>query len=166
MVERLIIAIAAIIVISGAAVVAERRRQSEPTPTGPRPNLPARLERRDFAGPDKPWAVIMFSSQECDSCVVMRDKVDALASGEVAIDVVEYQDRPKLHERYGIDSVPLTLVADSEGDIVSGFLGRVSATDLWAAVARARNPEILDDEHATQCGSGHVDGSTSTDGHR
>jgi len=35
--------------------------------------------------------------------------------------------------------VPCLVIADSAGTVVSGFLGPVTATDLWAAVAEARS---------------------------
>ena len=45
-----------------------------------------------------------------------------------------------LHERYAIEAVPATLVVDGDGVVVASFIGPVTATDLWAAVAEAREP--------------------------
>jgi hypothetical protein len=53
---------------------------------------------------------------------------------------VEVTAEPELHRRYGIDAVPLVLIADHAGIVRSHFLGPVTATDLWAAVAEARAP--------------------------
>jgi hypothetical protein len=36
--------------------------------------------------------------------------------------------------------VPLVLIADAEGVVQRHFLGPVTATDLWAAVAELREP--------------------------
>jgi len=36
--------------------------------------------------------------------------------------------------------VPLVLIVDAEGVVRRDFLGPVTATDLWAAVAEVRNP--------------------------
>ncbi|MBA3604967.1 MAG: hypothetical protein H0W46_03145, partial [Acidimicrobiia bacterium] len=44
-----------------------------------------------------------------------------------------------LHARYRIDSVPLLVIADASGVVRRSFLGPVSATDLWAAVAAVRD---------------------------
>ena len=51
-----------------------------------------------------------------------------------------FQARRDLHERYAIDAVPALLVADQMGAVQASFLGPVTATDLWAAVATARDP--------------------------
>ncbi len=61
-------------------------------------------------------------------------------SHEVAYHDVTYQDRKDLHTRYGVDVVPLTLVADRDGVVHRHFIGAPSAADLWAAVAEAREP--------------------------
>ena len=53
---------------------------------------------------------------------------------------VEYTAQRALHERYNIDAVPTLVIADREGVVRASFLGPVSATDLWAACAEARNP--------------------------
>ena len=45
------------------------------------------------------------------------------------------------HERYDISGVPMLLVADHEGVVRRAFVGPQSATDIWAAVASARDPE-------------------------
>ena len=43
-------------------------------------------------------------------------------------------------QRYGIDAVPTVVIADAQGVAVAAFLGPMTATDLWAAVAEAREP--------------------------
>ena len=58
----------------------------------------------------------------------------------MAVQQVEVTAEPELHRRYGIDAVPLTLVADEQGVVVKHFIGPLTATDLWAAVAEAREP--------------------------
>jgi len=67
-------------------------------------------------------------------------KIEVLASGEVAVDVVPYQRAKALHQRYSVDVVPLILVADAAGAVKRSFIGSPSATDLWAAVAEVRAP--------------------------
>jgi hypothetical protein len=61
-----------------------------------------------------------------------------LASDDVAVDHAEWQTRRDVHDRYGIDGVPLLVIADRAGVVRRSFAGPVSATDLWAAVAAAR----------------------------
>jgi hypothetical protein len=54
--------------------------------------------------------------------------------------VSEYPRHKAIHERYRIDAVPLVVIADDRGVVRKSFLGPVSATDLWAGVAAAREP--------------------------
>ena len=79
----------------------------------------------------------------CDTCAGVWDKARLLDAGPgspVVVQELEVGATPALHERYGIDAVPLVLVADADGVVVRHFLGPVTATDLWAAVAEAREP--------------------------
>ena len=43
-----------------------------------------------------------------------------------------------LHRRYGIEAVPTVVIADAEGVVRSSFVGPPVATQLWAAMAEAR----------------------------
>ena len=127
-----VLAVAAVV----AAVVLQRRRPDAPT-QGPS-LIPRQLDRADFVGPDRPWLVALFTSRTCDSCAEASLKLEPLACDEVAVQEVEWSAHRDLHERYGIEAVPLVVVADGEGVVKAGFVGRFSATDLWAAVAEAR----------------------------
>ncbi|MEZ5219609.1 MAG: hypothetical protein R2715_24185 [Ilumatobacteraceae bacterium] len=53
---------------------------------------------------------------------------------------VEFSAHRDLHERCAIEAVPMTVIADAAGVVVASYHGPVSATDLWAAVAEAREP--------------------------
>ena len=68
----------------------------------------------------------------------MAAKAKVLASKQVAVQVVEYSQRRELHERYAIDSVPCLLMANASGVVRQSYLGPVTATDLWAGLARVR----------------------------
>jgi hypothetical protein len=136
-VERLAIAVAiAVVAVAVAAVV--RRRAAPPAPTRTGHTVPDHLDRADFADPEKPWLVVEFSSRTCLSCAGTWEKVALLESAEVAVQDVAYQERRDLHDRYGIESVPVVLVADAEGVVRSSFVGPPPAADLWAAVAALR----------------------------
>ena len=67
-------------------------------------------------------------------------KAAVLGSREVSVFDAEYGEHRVLHERYRIDAVPTLVIADREGVVKASFLGPVSATDLWAACAEARQP--------------------------
>ena len=137
--ERLLIAAAIAVVVAVVAVVVRRTRRIDP-PTQRRVALPGQLDRSSFARPDAPWLVAVFSSATCDVCRAMVAKAEVLASDEVAVAEIEFGADRVLHERYAIEAVPTTLIADAEGVVVASFLGPVTATDLWAAVAEAREP--------------------------
>lgn len=132
----------AVVVVALAALSAwliERRRK-EPMPAPVRPSVPERLQRDDFDRPDAEWLIVLFSSATCDSCLTMKGKVAALESPVVATCNVEFSAERELHARYGIDSVPLVVVADRQGAVRAAFVGNTTATDLWAAVAEIRAP--------------------------
>jgi protein-disulfide isomerase len=133
----------AVVLVAVAAAVAWwlRRRQPEP-PTQSHYQVPTQLDRDDFAGGDRPWLVVVFSSQTCGTCVEAVAKARVLDSSDVAVQDVSYQDRRDLHRRYNIEAAPTTVVADHEGVVCAAFVGVPSATDLWAAVAEARQPGV------------------------
>lgn len=137
--DRLIIA-AVIIAVVGVIALVSRRRRITDAPTQREYNVPQQLDRNDFVRPDAPWLVVIFSSATCDVCVGVAERAAILESSEVAVAVVEYGDERALHEKYKIDAVPTLIVGDTAGVTRKHFLGPVNATDMWAAVAEAREP--------------------------
>jgi len=122
------------------AMVIQRRTHVD-APTQPESfEVPAMLDRSDFARPDAPWLVVVFSSATCLSCQDAWEKVRLLESDQVAVQDVEVSDDKELHERYGIDAVPMIVVADDEGVTRASFVGVPTAADLWAALAELREP--------------------------
>jgi hypothetical protein len=140
---RVLLAVAIVVIAALVAMAVERRRRHDP-PTQPRREMPTLLDRADFADPDKPWLVVVFSSESCSTCADVIAKAEVLRSPDVAVDVAAFQSRRDLHERYAIDAVPCLVVAGPDGAVTGGFLGPVSATDLWATVAEARSPGSID----------------------
>lgn len=134
---RVVIAVAIVVLAAGVAAIVNRRRRADP-PTQPRQQFPAQLDRADFSEPSRPWLVAVFSSESCHTCADVVAKAEVMRSDDVAVDVVPFQTRRDLHQRYAIDAVPCLVVADAVGTVHAGFLGSVTATDLWAAVADAR----------------------------
>jgi protein-disulfide isomerase len=137
-VERLAVAVALVVAAVAVAAVL-RRRSAPPAPTRTGHTVPDQLDRADFARPDAPWLVVAFSSRTCLSCQDTWQKVELLRSDAVAVQDVPYQDRKDLHDRYGIEAVPVVLVADAGGSVVRSFVGPPTAAELWAAVAEARD---------------------------
>ncbi|MDP9386544.1 MAG: thioredoxin family protein [Actinomycetota bacterium] len=131
----------AAVLVALAVVVArvlERRRPAPPTQS--RWAVPAQLDRADFAAPERPWLVAVFTSSTCASCEEATAKAGVLASPQVAYEEIPYQERGDLHRRYAVEAVPTIVMADGEGVVRASFVGVPSATDLWAALAEARQP--------------------------
>lgn len=140
MVTRIVLAVAIVGIAAGAAFLLRRRTQGTDAPTQASYVVPVQLDRADFARPEAPWLVALFSSASCHTCADVRAKALVLRSGDVEVDDVEFGTRRDLHEKYRIDGVPCLVVADTEGVVRASFLGPVTATDLWAAVAEVREP--------------------------
>ncbi len=140
---RLFLALGIVIAAALAAGVVRRRVAADP-PTQPRRELPVQIDRADFAEPQAPWLVAVFSSETCSTCADVVSKAEVLRSPDVAVDIASFQSRRDLHERYAIDAVPCLVVADRHGEVHTGFVGPMTATDLWAAVANARQPGSID----------------------
>ena len=131
--DRLLVA-AAIVVVAVVVALVARRRRPDP-PTQPAGAVPAQLDRADFARPDAAVARRRVHVGDVPHVRRRRRKADVLASDDVAVTEVEYQAHTDVHARYGIDAVPLLVIADRDGVVRRSFVGPVSATDLWAAVA-------------------------------
>jgi hypothetical protein len=129
-------------VVAVGAVVTRRRRRTPQAPTQPRGTVPNQLNRADFVEPSAPWLVVAFTSATCSTCGDVMRRASVLASKEVAVQEVEYSRDRGLHDRYHIDAVPALVIADSLGVVRFGHLGPVTATDLWAAMARCRDPQL------------------------
>ena len=126
--------------VAGAVAWYLRRSQAPEPERGPSWHVPQLLDRHDFERPEAPWLVALFSSSTCLACADVREKVAALAAEAVVVADLDSVDDRELHERYGIDAVPLVLVADAGGIVRRHFVGPVTATDLWAVVAEVREP--------------------------
>jgi hypothetical protein len=135
-VDRVLIAAAIVVVAVVIALIVRRRRPD--APTQPAGRVPTQLDRQDFERPDAPWLVAVFTSATCHTCADVVAKAAVLASDEVAVTDVGWQTHRDVHDRYRIDGVPLLVIADREGVVRGSFAGPVTATDLWAAVAAAR----------------------------
>lgn len=139
---NLLVALGVFAVVAVIALVA-RRRQVADVPTQRSWTIPRQLDPADFPAPTgESWSVVVFTSSSCHVCADVTAKALVLASSEVMVTEVEYTSRRDLHAKYGIDAVPTLLVADQDGVVRHHSLGPVTATDLWAAVARVRDPDL------------------------
>lgn len=138
--SNVLVAIGVFVVVVAIALVA-RRRQVTDAPTQRSWTVPQQLDPTDFPTRGQGWSVVVFTSSSCHVCADVTSKALVLASQEVTVTEVEYSERRDLHAKYGIDAVPTLLVADRNGVVHHHSLGPVTATDLWAAVARVRDPD-------------------------
>ncbi len=147
--DRLLVLVVVAAAAAALAYLVQRRRPDAPIRTGWM--VPEQLDRRDFARPDAPWLVAVFTSASCDSCAAVVDVAGPLASGAVAVDVVEVGERHEVHDRYAVDAVPMVLLVDALGVVRDHHLGPVSATHLWGSLAELREPGSTPDG----CDAGH-----------
>ena len=137
MLVRVVVAIVLFALLAALAWWFERRRRGD-APTQASGEAPIQLDRADFARPEAPWLVVLFTSANCESCAGLYDKAAALESEEVAVVEIEYFARRDLHERYRVDAAPMTLIADAAGVVRVSMLGAFAAAELWTAVAELR----------------------------
>lgn len=133
-----------LVIVLGAAAVAVaaflRRRGVDDPEQGASWKAPAQLDRNDFDRAEAPWLVAVFSSTTCLACEGTWEKAQILECADVAVARLDAVAERDLHRRYGIDAVPLVVVADADGVVQRSFVGPPTATDLWAAVAELRDP--------------------------
>jgi hypothetical protein len=163
-VVRLLIVAGVVVVAVVVALVSQRRRPD--APANPIDHeAPAQLDRADFDRPEAPWLVAVFSSETCGTCGSVWERVAPLESASVATMEVEVGERRDLHDRYHVTAVPTTVVADRDGVVVRSFIGPVTATHLWGALAEVREPGSVPDgcSGAEPIGLGGAEGQTGED---
>jgi thioredoxin-related protein len=159
--ERVLLAVVLAAVVVAVALLLQRRRPDPPSSSGADHSAPPQLDRNDFVRPDAPWLVVVFTSATCSTCADVWTKAEVLASDEVAVQQVEAVQDRALHQRYQVGAVPIVVIADARGVVVDSFLGPVSATHLWAALAEAREPGSVPEG----CGGGHEHDHEPDSGH-
>lgn len=130
------------IVASAAASLGIFARRLRDAPTQSAYAVPTQLDRADFSQPSSPWLVVVFTSATCRTCADLEAKARVLESRSVAIHIAEFSAQRALHKRYNIEAVPTLLLANSNGVVRQSFVGPVTATDLWAALARVREEAL------------------------
>ena len=135
--ERLLLVVAlGVVALAVAALIRSRTRLD--APTRPTWAVPDQVDRADFARPGAPWLVAVFSSATCLACQATWEKARPLESDDVAVQDVDAVADDGLHRRYGVDAVPMLLIAGPDGRVRASFLGEPPTADLWAAVADLR----------------------------
>jgi len=130
---RLLIAVAIAAVVSLTAILVNRNGSSQLISVR-RNALPTRIPATEV-GLDAGPAIIIFTESTCDSCQEVVRLIRGPAGAGIPVADVEFGAEPALHRRFGIDTVPTTLVVDREGSVVGGWTGRVDVGELAAALA-------------------------------
>ena len=163
---RVVVALVVAAVAVAVALLTDRSRRKDP-PTQPRTYAaPLQVDRADFPRPEAEWLVVAFTSSTCGTCADVSSKVAVLEGPETAVALVDAVDQRDLHARYQVEAVPIVAVADAAGVVQASFIGPVSATHLWGALAELREPGSVPEgcgaaggEHDHQ----HDDGQGSDD---
>ena len=133
------LAIVAVAVAVGARSPAAGARTRRRSPAAPC--------RRSSTGPTSPaptppWLVAVFTSATCQHVRRRRPQGGGAGQRRGRRGRGRVQRQPRPPRRYGIDAVPILVIADVDGVVRRHFVGPVSATDLWAAVAAARDDDV------------------------
>ena len=138
MLQLLLACVIAVVII--AVVRWQQNQRGADAPTQPSWQFPAQLDPTDFESSTGQWLVVVFTSSTCSTCADVAAKAEVLASSAVSVTTVDYLEQADLHQRYEIDAVPTAVIADENGVVKRGFIGPVTATDLWAGLAEVREP--------------------------
>ena len=110
---------------------------------------PALLVRADFPGTSKPWLLAVFTADKCQSCAAVWDEAQRLvaeepAASRVSLIRVESPSQKKLHRRYGIEAVPLTVAADKDGEVRACHLGLLAPEALSELASLFKGEAVSD----------------------
>ena len=141
--DRLLV-LAVVAALAGLlAVLLQRWRPGGPVATGW--SVPGHLDRSDFAKPDVPWLVAVFSSTDCATCASMVAEAHTLAAAQVVVQEVPAESASELHDRYQVDVVPMLVVADGDGLVRAHHLGPSAPGELRAVLEGARSSRSFDE---------------------
>ncbi|MDG1196986.1 MAG: thioredoxin family protein [Actinomycetota bacterium] len=130
---RLLIAFTLILISISIAVIVERRKVENPFSVK-RNQLPTLVPPQDF-GLEPEAAIIVFTESTCRSCSAVLALLRGPAGANVTVTEVEYGENLDLHRKYGIDTVPTTVLVEGDGNVVEGWIGKIEVGELARALA-------------------------------
>ena len=76
--------------------------------------------------------LIQFSTPSCGQCPQQAEILQSLAAGrsDVEFEKIDATEAPDEANKYGVQSVPSTIVLDDCGDVVSKFDGLTQETEI------------------------------------
>lgn len=120
MVTLLIVVVVA--AVAGAAAYLINGRTPD-APSTPQFAAPQQLDRADFDQPDTPWLLALFTSETCLSCHDARAVVADIEFSSVVVQDLPVESDRAVHDRYGVDAVPIVTLADAHGVVRWSWLG-------------------------------------------
>ena len=136
--DRLLLVLGGVAIAALVAMLLSRGHQAAPAANTH--TIPRQLNRGDFKGATRPWLVAVFTASTCATCAGVMERARHLDSSYVVVQELELSTDKAIHERYGVDAVPMVLIADETGAVQRAFLGPTTAADLWASLAELRDP--------------------------
>ncbi len=135
--ERLAIAAALVVIALAVAFVAQRRSGAGASGV-PHSSVPSSVDLSSL-GIDNGPAIVVFTEETCRTCAAAIAAVRGPAGKGLPVTEVPFVAERELHRRHGIDTVPTTVVADFDGQVVDGWIGQVDVSGLAAALAQVRD---------------------------
>ena len=132
--ERLAIAVALIVVAVAVSLLLQRRRGTSVTAVA-RSQLPSGVDLVALGIAHGP-ALVVFTEETCRTCNAAIAVVRGPAGAGLPVAEVPFGAKRELHRQHNIDTVPTTVVADTDGRVVDGWVGSVDLSELAAALAR------------------------------
>jgi hypothetical protein len=80
-------------------------------------------------------AIVMFTKDDCSTCVTALERVSAQP---LPVRQVRAEDEPEVFEARGVTAVPLTVIIDTAGKPIARYGGVPPTRSLQRAAKRAR----------------------------
>ncbi|MEM7285324.1 MAG: hypothetical protein AAF480_03150 [Actinomycetota bacterium] len=112
-----------VVVAVAAAIAYLVNGRSPDAPSTPQFAAPQQLDRSDFERPETPWLLALFSSETCLSCHDARAVLSDVSFSSVVVQDLPVESHKAVHDRYGVDAVPIVTLADTEGVVRWSWLG-------------------------------------------
>jgi len=134
-VDKAILVFGSVAIAGILSMILSRRRAAAP-PTNTL-HVPEQLELDDFPEARGDWLVVVFSSAKCEICAGIVAELERIARPGLFTREIEVERDHALHDRYRIDAVPTTVIADPDGRVRKSFLGPVDRERMENSLAEA-----------------------------
>ena len=115
------ITVALVIVLGGVAFGVSLLANKKPDTHRPRFVLPYQLDRSDFDGTNLEWLLVLFSSQTCDSCITVLNRINKLAMKNLHVQNVEFPSESICTRNTVSDLFPVYFLL-AQKELLSGHL--------------------------------------------